>query len=181
MMLHDRKSRNRPEKKLGEYHLPIQSHSMSLETSYPPQQLLLPVPLLNCHLTSATTGKLLCESSRVAQAPILNPNLVALTKPSTAKRGKLVDSAAATDMLKGMEIDDQPVVIFVSDGFTVLPECEKGNDVPPTVSYAWVVFGSGLNTDGLRAELLTDASASVSKVFEDEIYGPWMLVKTRRR
>ncbi|KAK8528261.1 hypothetical protein V6N12_074794 [Hibiscus sabdariffa] len=56
-----------------------------------------------------------------------------------AKWGKAAKLTGATDMLKGMEIDDQPELIPISDDFTIMSECEKGSDVPLTASYARIM------------------------------------------
>ncbi|KAK8625787.1 hypothetical protein V6N13_056947 [Hibiscus sabdariffa] len=121
-----------------------------------------------------------------------------------AKWGKAAKLTGATDMLKGMEIDDQPELIPISDDFTIMSECEKGSDVPLTASYARimsrackqvvsnpvlsmddVVVESGDvtmdMTDGPHTKLISDITASVLKVSENRIYGPWMLTNTRCR
>ncbi|KAK8697703.1 hypothetical protein V6N13_113842 [Hibiscus sabdariffa] len=145
------------------------------------------------------------------QFPLLerSGSLLSADDLQTTKRGKVADSIVAMDMLKSMEIDDQPAFIPVNHGFPTMSECEKGNDVPPTASYAQIVSRSGTQVvsepvpslddvvvessdvmvdktglfplDELRVELMPNASASSLKVSKNEVYGPWMLANTRCR
>ncbi|KAL4301735.1 hypothetical protein GQ457_10G007510 [Hibiscus cannabinus] len=93
----------------------------------------------------------------------------------TAKRGKVADSVVAMDMMKSMEIDDQPACIPVSDGFPAMSECEKGNDVPPTASYARIVCRSGTQVVSEPVPSLDDVVVESSDVMVDKI-GLFLLV-----
>ncbi|KAK9043056.1 hypothetical protein V6N11_071407 [Hibiscus sabdariffa] len=104
------------------------------------------------------------------QFPLLerSGSLLSADDLQTTKRGKVADSIVAMDMLKSMEIDDQPAFIPVNHGFPTMSECEKGNDVPPTASYAQIVSRSGTQVVSEPVPSLDDVVVESSDVMVDK-------------